>query len=508
MNEQPLDPGAIAAKLMLVRPDRDQRASQVCVEFLLTLIANSYSAPSNDDALKSPKVRRFALRSLVFGRNFLEGYDELIPGATMSAEEYGQRLARAEDVLGSSNLDRAQVALRGLVDPSTETGVEPGQYLLLPFHESLLWYDARHAGRRFTVRKVRMRGTGVTMARVLLDPPPGVSDETRRFASEAIAGIRQALRLNSALSAIAQGVEALLPEGLHGEASLEDDEKRSWKLGAEPGLILLSERISRHAAGVMGQKGASGPARLWHLRTILALDLATDMLRRCWSAVDVPRERQHLLIALPGRSRSSDRVRLRSERSWNDARSCIDWATVRTIESTMEELDRVNPDQGIPWDEALNRRTARLLKPRVIRPYEDGLSDFRKLAQLAFENANYRREGADGFRVLLETIGMSAGGTRYRYLSATPDLLAALVGALSSEMPMTSDDFLDRVRDEWGIVASPSAAAGTTLVNDLDGDDLTTNLRRFERLMIESGLASGLSDRTVLVGERSARRGT
>ena len=507
MNEQILDPGAIAARLMLVRPDRDQRASQVCLEFLLTLFANSYSAPSDDDALKSPKVRRFALRSLVFGRNFLEGYDELIPGTTMSADEYGRRLARAEDVLGSSHLDRAQVALRGLVDPSTETGVEPGQYLLLPFHESLLWYDARRAGKRFTVRKVRMRGTGVTLARALLDPPPGASDETKRFAADAITGIQQALRLNSSLSAIAQGVEDLLPEDLHEEVVLEDDEKRSWKLGAEPDFIHLSERISRHAAGVVGQRGASGPARLWHLRTILALDLATDMLRRCWSALDEPNERQHLLIALPGRSRSSDRVRLRSERSWNDARSCIDWATVRTIESAMEDLHRANPDRGVAWDEALNRRTAKLLEPRVVQPYEKGLRDFRKLAQLAFENANYHR-AADGFRVLLETIGMSAGGTRYRYLSATPDLLAALVGALSSEMPMTSDDFLDRVRDEWGLVASPSAAAGTTLMNDLDGDDLTINLRRFERLMIESGLASGLSDRTVLVGERSARRET
>ena len=171
MSEKVLDPGEIAAKLMLVRPDRDQRASQVCVEFLLTLVANSYTAPSHESELKSPKMRRFALRSLVFGRNFLEGYDELIPGTAMSAEEYGRRLACGEEVLGSSHLDRAQVALRGLVDPSTETGAEPGQYLLMPFHESLLWYDARSAHRRFTVRKVRMRGTGVTLARALLDPP-------------------------------------------------------------------------------------------------------------------------------------------------------------------------------------------------------------------------------------------------------------------------------------------------------------------------------------------------
>ena len=90
-----------------------------------------------------------------------------------------------------------------------------------------------------------------------------------------------------------------------------------------------------------------------------------------------------------------------------------------------------------------------------------------------------------------KTIGMTAGGTRYRYLSATPDLLAACVGALSSEMPMTSDDFFRRLREEWDIVVSPSAATGTTLSDNLDGDELAINLRRFERLLIESGLASG-----------------
>ena len=228
------------------------------------------------------------------------------------------------------------------------------------------------------------------------------------------------------------------------------------------------------------------------------------MVKRCWSAVDEPHERRHLLLALPGPHRPSDRVRLRSERSWNDARSCFNWATIRTIENTLLEL---HDQGGIDWSQALGARTERRLRPRVIQPYESGLRDFRKLAQLTFENANYHR-AIDGFRVLLETIGMSAGGTRYRYISATPDLLAAWVGALSREMPMTSDEFFRRVRLEWNIIVSPSAAAGTALADDLDGDELTLNLRRFERLLIECGLASGLSDRTVLVGERAARRGT
>ncbi|MCQ3813901.1 MAG: hypothetical protein KTU85_05715 [Acidimicrobiia bacterium] len=504
MSEKALDPGVIASKLMRVRPDRDQRASQVCLEFLLTLVANSYTAPSHENELRSPKVRRFALRSLVLGRNFLEGYDELIPGSSISAEEYGRRLTSGEEVLGSSHLDRAQVALRSLVDPSTETGTEPGQYLLMPFHESMLWYDARRGNRRFTVRKVRMRGTGVTLGRALLDPPPNTHEETRRFAREAIDGIRGVLNLDSSLSTIAQGVEDILPDSFHEPATLEEDERRSWRLGANPDLLELYERICRHTAGVVTQGGASGPDRMWQLRTVLALDLATDMLQRCWSAVDEPQKRRHLLLALPGPNRPSDRVRLRSERSWNDARSCFNWATIRTIENTLREL---HDQGGIDWSQAIGARTERRLKPRVIQPYESGIRDFRKLAQLTFENANYHR-AIDGFRVLLETIGMSAGGTRYRYMSATPDLLAAWVGALSREMPMTSDEFFRRVRLEWNIIVSPSAAAGTALADDLDGDELTLNLRRFERLLIECGLASGLSDRTVLVGERAARRGT
>lgn len=101
---------------------------------------------------------------------------------------------------------------------------------------------------------------------------------------------------------------------------------------------------------------------------------------------------------------------------------------------------------------------------------------------------------------------MSAGGTRYRYVSATPDLLAALVGALSSEMPMNSSQFFRRVAEEWHLVASPEAATGTSLRDELDGAELALNFRRFEKLLIDAGLAAGLSDRTVLVGERAARR--
>ena len=41
---------------------------------------------------------------------------------------------------------------------------------------------------------------------------------------------------------------------------------------------------------------------------------------------------------------------------------------------------------------------------------------------------------------------------------------------------------------------------------ELDGADLTVNARRFEKLMVDAGLAAGLSDRTVMVGARAGSR--
>ena len=143
----------------------------------------------------------------------------------------------------------------------------------MPFHESLLWYDAPPRPGALHREKGANARHWCDFGRALLDPPSGASEETRRRSSEAVTGIRQALTLASSLSAIAQGVEDVLPEDLHKEVDLEDDERRSWMLGAEPEFVALSERISRHAAGVVTQEGASGPARLWQLRTVLALGL-------------------------------------------------------------------------------------------------------------------------------------------------------------------------------------------------------------------------------------------
>ena len=138
---------------------------------------------------------------------------------------------------------------------------------------------------------------------------------------------------------------------------------------------------------------------------------------------------------------------------------------------------------------------------KLRRPAED--EDYLRLARASVENANYGR-AEDGFRVLLESVGLLAG-TRYRYLTATPDLLATLVGALSVRMPMPSREFFAAVRQEWGFVINQESATGTLLGAQLDGVGLERNARRAERLMSDAGLALGLSDRTTMVGERATR---
>lgn len=127
-----------------------------------------------------------------------------------------------------------------------------------------------------------------------------------------------------------------------------------------------------------------------------------------------------------------------------------------------------------------------------------------RLSRAAVESANYSR-AEDGFRVLLESVGLLGGGSRYRYLTATPDLLGALVGALSDQMPMSSRDFFAACREEWGFVINQESATGTNLGGQVDGAGLERNARRAELLMSEAGLALGLSDRTTVVGERAAR---
>lgn len=105
-----LAPRAIATRLFDVAPDRDERASQLCMEALLTVVANGY-APPDDGQLRSPKLSRFAVRSLVLETNFLHGFAEPLRFGEMSTSEYGSRLAAGDDFQGADNLALARTAL-------------------------------------------------------------------------------------------------------------------------------------------------------------------------------------------------------------------------------------------------------------------------------------------------------------------------------------------------------------------------------------------------------------
>lgn len=498
-----LTPGAVARTLFGIDPDRDERASQLCAETLLTLTQNGYADPGGAEQLQSPKRRQFAVRSLALGVNFLAGLEEGRIGADdQSPQAYGWNLAAGNDLLGSANLALARAALQGLIDSSTHQG-QPGGWLLRPFHASLLWYDARRQrGRPWSVRQVYMRGSGVTLARMLCAPGSDAGEDAAQRGQRAVARIREALQSASPLGRIAEALERGLPEDLREPLPPEEPEKEAWRRGAEPQLAELAQHVCRHAEGVMLQGTASEPARLWQLRTVLALDLAVHTLRTAWDTLDLPAEERFLLLDFGGAPRPENRVRRLSERSFADARLRLRQATVSTL---AKEMHRIAQEEHPGWLDELAPRGDKLdsvIDALRSVAQDANLAEFDRIARLATDEADYGR-AAEGFRVLVETIGLLVGTGQYRYLSAPPDLLAALVGALSDEMPMTSLQFFAAVRDEWGLVIDQPA--GTRLAGELDGADLQRSARRAERLLSDAGLAISLSDRTVMVGERAQR---
>lgn len=504
-----LSPGSIAETLFALDPDRDERAPQLCAETLLTLAQNGYQAPAGGTPLKSPKRRRFAVRSLALEENFLGGQDSGRAGDDETTPaRYGHLLAAGEQVRGSAHLNLARAALDGLVDPDTQRG-QKGAWLLRPFHESLLWYDARKPNPRrpdYTVRKVYMRGSGITLARLLVDPKDPAA---AALGKRAVQAIEHALTGPSPLATISTRLESALSgiDDYVQPPALEPDEQQAWDQGGRDQLQDLAGRLCRHAEGVMLQGGASGPARLWQLRTVLALDVASHALRTAWEATGTPPSEQYLLLSFGGVTRAQDPVRQRSEESYRRARIRLREATVRTLAQQMQQL---KDDRVVDWESEFEPRSglagagsdtvsSRLSALPASCPQEEYL----KLARTAAENANYSRAEA-GFRVLLQSVGL-LGGTRYPYLTASTDLLAALVGALSAQMPMPSHEFFSAVRREWGFVINQESAGGTALSGQVDGAGLERNARRAEQLMSAAGLALGLSDRTTVVGERARR---
>ena len=73
-------------------------------------------------------------------------------------------------------------------------------------------------------------------------------------------------------------------------------------------------------------------------------------------------------------------------------------------------------------------------------------------------------------------------------------------------MPMESGTFFRRLKEEWGFVVSDEGAQKTCFIGEVPGSELAANKSRFEDILVRSGLASSMSDTTVVVGERAGRR--
>jgi hypothetical protein len=446
----------------------------------------------------SPKRKRFALRSLALGENFLRCRADALIADGMTAERYGEELACNGPLPGATNLGLAKATLEGLIDPDSRKG-QPGGWLLFPFHESLLWYDARKRGMRgdWGVRRVWMRGTGITLARLLMDPPDA-SDATRRLGRDAVRALRETLRSPSPLAEVAENLERPLADG--GETP-EKAEELAWDLGRERQLSQLAERVCRHVEGIMRQGGASGPAKLWQLRGMLALDLALHALTCAWDALGVPEAQRFLLLSFAGPPRPENRVRQRSEVSYDTARTRLSEALLLTLAQAIEDLV---DEPIVQWQEEFVSRRNQLASQ--IQDLEQGIEkeSVERVAREVVSIADYARP-VGGFQGLLQTAGLLSGTGQYRYLSPTGDLLAALVGALSQDLEMASDEFFAAIFDEWRLVIGQEAAARTSLGDEVDGAELERNARRAEQRLADSGLAVALSDRTTVVGEHARR---
>src|SRR4051794_36683860 len=161
------------------------------------------------------------------------------------------------------------------------------------------------------------------------------------------------------------------------------------------------------------------------------------MLLTAWNVLQWPESGRHLLLTFGGSPRARNRVRQRSEESYRQARIRLDGALIRTLADEMERLGALS-DADFDWEEQFVQRQTQRQRPEL-RDVIDRLSaaqrrlDFEQCAADAFRAADYDRSSG-GFRVLLESVGMLAGTGQYRFLTAGPDLLASLVGALSAEM--------------------------------------------------------------------------
>lgn len=490
MPESSVAPREVAEKLFGFRLDRDTRSPQLAMEAFLTLSANGY-ADRDQASLRTPKRGNLSLRSLAIGANFHSGSQLTTPSGQRLAD-VGESLSRRLDLPGFANLDLAAESLAAVVDRETTRQADKGRWLLYPFHEALLWYDARpqRAAGTWSVRQVVMRGAGITVASMLSDPLLPKS-------AVVLEGIKQALTAPSRFALL----QDALPDVEEEHAEAETNERRDWTAGRREQVRPISEALVRHCAAICSQQRLSPAARLWQLRAMFALDIAVGALRIAWERSETPERQRYLLLSCqPLAERRRDFVRQYSEESWNAARRRLAEATVRTL----SDLFAAQPE-NVEWEAAIGIRgeaQADRMKPvlEILKNNPSGAA-YTRAAELAFEAMDYFR-AADGVRVLLESLELVAGPPAYRYLRPRPPLLAALVGALWDEMPMPLPDFTRRVYEEWSLLVSEYEASGTDASEFLEGADLVVNERGLEALLTDAGLALALSDQTCLVGHQ------
>lgn len=482
-------PRAVSQGLFTLAPDRDERMQQVAMELLLTCHQNGYRRP--DDTPKSPRRPSLLLRGLVLGENFTLAGDKQFALA--------ERLARGDDFAGSDGMKAIHESLAALRDPATIRG-GLGTHLMLPVHQSLLWYDARRRNRTWDAQFVLMRGTGITLARFLLDPPDSVRDLAGQAAA-ALAGIREALGERSpygtTVDALASAQDCL-------DESMGREELAAWEVAADAKLAPLGRRLIRHAAAIMADGEQPGEVRLLHLRRIVALDVAWHMLSAAWAAGDAPRDDRYVLLCHAPQERPENRARVMSEGSFRAAQQALSRGVMAELRSRM----KAHHDSGRPWKSGFFLQRGDEEKPSPTSDYYDdlttelddaeGVIDFDTYAGRAFDapgDGYVRPIGA--FRVMLESCGLLRGTGQYRYLRAVPSLIAAMVSARPNAAPQEAEEFFAWVRDEWSIIVGDNEASGSALRGE--GSVLKRNAEYFERDMVSAGLATALSDQTCMV---------
>jgi hypothetical protein len=384
---------------------------------------------------------------------------------------------------------------KGLIDPQTRRG-QKGTWLLYPFHEAMLWHDARiGTNESWDVRKVYMRGSGITLARLLCSPQDG---DSQVLAKEALTSLRKSLTSPSQISNIAEYLNLSGPT--EPNVSVQRDEIQSWESGSATGLATLGNRLARHTHAIFSQQHSGDTAKLWQFRNVLAIDFALHLLERAWDITNTGSTERFILLSISGATaRSENFTRLKSEESYNQCRRRLREAMTTTLQDGMIQLFATDPH--LDWSNELENRRNRL--ERWIHELEGARTPdaFIDIAVGIIEDGSYDRP-RDGFRVLAESIGLLHGTGSYRYFTATPDLLESLVGALANRMPMSSRDFFAALYDEFNIVIDPESASKTILQKRLESTESARNARRAERMLIEAGLAQSLSDSTTIVGHR------